>query len=55
MQSVTIQQLADYWASGYDWRQCETKLNALPQFKTEIDGVDIHFIHVSRRTRMPCR
>ena len=46
VQSATIQQLADYWVSGYDWRTCEAKLNALPQFKTEIDGVDIHFIHV---------
>jgi len=46
VQSETIHKLADYWASDYDWRQCESKLNALPQFKTEIDGVDIHFIHV---------
>jgi pimeloyl-ACP methyl ester carboxylesterase len=46
VQSATIQQLADYWVSGYDWRTCEAKLNALPQFKTQIDGVDIHFIHV---------
>jgi len=46
VQSATIHTLADYWASDYDWRQCESKLNALPQFKTEIDGVDIHFIHV---------
>ena len=46
VQSATIHKLADYWASDYDWRQCESKLNALPQFKTEIDGVDIHFIHV---------
>ena len=46
VQSATIQRLADYWASDYDWRTCESKLNALPQFKTEIDGVDIHFIHV---------
>jgi pimeloyl-ACP methyl ester carboxylesterase len=45
-QSATIHRLADYWASDYDWRTCEAKLNALPQFKTEIDGVDIHFIHV---------
>ena len=45
-QSATIRNLADYWASDYDWRTCEAKLNALPQFKTEIDGVDIHFIHV---------
>jgi len=46
VQSATIHKLADYWASDYDWRKCESKLNALPQFKTEIDGVDIHFIHV---------
>jgi len=46
VQSATINKLADYWASDYDWRQCESKLNALSQFKTEIDGVDIHFIHV---------
>ena len=46
VQSATIHKLADYWASDYDWRKCEAKLNALPQFKTEIDGVDIHFIHV---------
>ena len=36
----------DYWTSEYDWRKCEARLNALPQFTTEIDGVDIHFIHV---------
>jgi pimeloyl-ACP methyl ester carboxylesterase len=41
-----IQELARYWAAGYDWRKCEAKLNALPQFMTEIDGLDIHFIHV---------
>jgi pimeloyl-ACP methyl ester carboxylesterase len=46
VQLATIQELARYWATDYDWRTCETKLNALPQFKTEIDGVDIHFIHV---------
>src|SRR5437016_7644496 len=46
VQSATIRHLADYWASDYDWRNCEAKLNALPQFKTEIDGVDIQFIHV---------
>ena len=46
VQSATIHELAGYWASEYDWRNCEAKLNALPQFKTEIDGVDIHFIHV---------
>ena len=42
----TIQKLARYWATEYDWRKVETKLNALPQFITEIDGLDIHFIHV---------
>ena len=46
VQLATIQELARYWASDYDWRACEARLNALPQFKTEIDGVDIHFIHV---------
>ena len=40
------QELVRHWATDYDWRKCEAKLNALPQFKTEIDGVDIHFIHV---------
>ena len=38
--------LAQYWATDYDWRKCEAKMNALPQFMTRIDGVDIHFIHV---------
>jgi pimeloyl-ACP methyl ester carboxylesterase len=46
VQLATIQELARYWASDYDWRKCEARLNALPMFKTEIDGVDIHFIHV---------
>jgi pimeloyl-ACP methyl ester carboxylesterase len=41
-----MQDLARYWATEYDWRKCETRLNALPNFVTEIDGVDIHFIHV---------
>ncbi len=41
-----IQELARYWTADYDWRRCEAKLNALPQFITEIDGLDIHFIHV---------
>jgi pimeloyl-ACP methyl ester carboxylesterase len=41
-----IQEVARHWASEYDWRRCEAKLNALPQFLTEIDGIDIHFIHV---------
>jgi pimeloyl-ACP methyl ester carboxylesterase len=41
-----VQKLAHYWATDYDWRKCEEKLNALPQFTTEIDGLDVHFIHV---------
>ncbi|HJZ00381.1 MAG TPA: epoxide hydrolase [Streptosporangiaceae bacterium] len=41
-----MQDLARYWATDHDWRKCEAKLNALPQFMTEIDGLDIHFIHV---------
>ncbi len=43
---ATMQELARYWATGYDWRKVEAKLNALPQFVTTIDGLDIHFIHV---------
>jgi pimeloyl-ACP methyl ester carboxylesterase len=43
---ATIQKLARHWATEYDWRRCEASLNALPQFITEIDGLDIHFIHV---------
>lgn len=46
VQLATVQQLARYWGTEYDWRKCEAKLNALPQFLTQIDGVDIHFIHV---------
>ena len=46
VQLATMQKLARYWATDYDWRKCEAKLNALPQFITEIDGLDIHFIHV---------
>ena len=46
VQLEAMQELARYWASDYDWRKAEAKLNALPQFTTEIDGVDIHFIHV---------
>ncbi|MCI0363675.1 MAG: epoxide hydrolase N-terminal domain-containing protein, partial [Phycisphaerales bacterium] len=46
VQLATIQKLARYWATDYDWRKVEAKLNALPQFITEIDGLDIHFIHV---------
>src|SRR5579862_9570183 len=46
VQLDTVQKLAHYWATDYDWRKCEARLNALPQFITNIDGVDIHFIHV---------
>ena len=46
VQLATMQKLADYWAKEYDWRKCEAKLKALPNFITEIDGLDIHFIHV---------
>src|SRR3984885_12371217 len=46
VQLATMQALARYWATEYDWRKIETKLNALPQFLTEIDGVDIHFLHI---------
>jgi pimeloyl-ACP methyl ester carboxylesterase len=51
VQLATAQALARYWTTGYDWRRFEARLNALPQFKTEIDGVDIHFVHVRSRHR----
>jgi pimeloyl-ACP methyl ester carboxylesterase len=44
-----MQDVARYWATEYDWRPCEARLNALPQFVTEIDGLDIHFLHVRSR------
>jgi pimeloyl-ACP methyl ester carboxylesterase len=46
VQLATIQALSRYWTMDYDWRACEARLNALPQFTTEIDGVDVHFIHI---------
>jgi pimeloyl-ACP methyl ester carboxylesterase len=46
---ATMQALASYWATDYDWRPCEARLNALPQFITQIDGLDIHFLHVRSR------
>src|SRR6476619_1801283 len=49
VQLATMRALANYWETDYDWRKAEAKLNALPQFKTEIDGVEIHFIHVKSR------
>ncbi|WP_442581700.1 epoxide hydrolase family protein [Mesorhizobium sp. ASY16-5R] len=49
VQLATAQKLAEHWATDYDWRKMEARLNALPQFTTEIDGLDIHFIHVRSR------
>ena len=49
VQLATLSELARYWSTGYDWGKCEGRLNALPQFMTEIDGVEIHFIHVRSR------
>jgi hypothetical protein len=46
VQLATVQSLTNYWATEYDWRRGEAKLNALPQFTTKIDGLDIHFLHV---------
>jgi pimeloyl-ACP methyl ester carboxylesterase len=51
VQLATLKELARYWSTEYDWRKAEAKLNALPQFVTKIDGVDIHFIHVKSRHR----
>ena len=51
VQLATVHKLARYWQNEYDWRKCEAKLNALPQFITKIDGVDIHFMHV--RSKQP--
>jgi pimeloyl-ACP methyl ester carboxylesterase len=49
VQLATLRELARYWSTEYDWRKCEARLSALPQFTTEIDGVEIHFIHVRSR------
>src|SRR5437660_2535871 len=49
VQLATIQELARYWENEYDWRRCEARLNALPQFTTEIDELNIHFIHAKSR------
>src|SRR5215475_5447240 len=46
VQLATLQELARYWSTEHEWREAEARLNALPQFTTEIDGVDIHFIHI---------
>jgi hypothetical protein len=55
VQLATIQELARYWAADYDWRRCEAKLNALPQFKIEIDGWTSTSSTRSRRTQARCR
>src|SRR6185295_172361 len=49
VQLATIQKLAKYWVDGYDWRKVESKLNSYPNFVTNIDGLDIHFIHVKSK------
>src|SRR5687768_1359598 len=49
VQLATIQKLASYWATQYDWRKVEARLDSLPQFITNIDGLDIHFIHVKSK------
>ena len=51
VQLSTMKALADYWTTKYDWRKCEAKLNSYPQFITNIDGVDIHFIHVRSKNQ----
>ena len=48
---ATMQELAHYWATDYDWRKAEAKLNSYPQFVTNIDGLDIHFIHVKSKEK----
>ncbi len=54
VQLATMQALARYWATEYDWRKIEARLNALPQFITEIDALDIHFIHVRSKHNLAC-
>jgi hypothetical protein len=55
VQLATIQELTRYWSGDYDLRRVEARLNVLPQFTTEIDGVNIHFIHGSHPTSTRCR
>lgn len=55
VQLATMQALAAYWGKDHDWRKVEARLNSLPQFITEIDGLDIHFIHVRSKHERPCR
>ncbi|TIM80416.1 MAG: epoxide hydrolase, partial [Mesorhizobium sp.] len=51
IQLARLQEIVRYWGTEYDWRKAEAKLNALPQFMTEIDGLDIHFLHI--RSKQP--
>ena len=51
VQSATMHKLARYWGTDYDWRKAETKINAVPNFITNIDGLDIHFIHVKSKEK----
>jgi hypothetical protein len=51
----TLQKLAQHWTTEYDWRKVEARLNASPQFITEIDGLDIHFIYARSKKRTRCR
>ena len=55
VQLATMQALARYWATNYDWRKIEARMNALPQFTTEIDGLNIHSFTFVRNMRMHCR
>ncbi len=55
VQPATMEALASYWAAEYNWRKIAAKMNALLQFLTEIDGLDIHFIQVRSDTKMRCR
>jgi hypothetical protein len=54
VQLATMERVARYWATDYDWRKCEARLQALPHFVTEIDGLDIHFIHVRSKHEGLC-
>lgn len=50
-----LKELAEHWRTGYDWRATEARLNELPQFRTEIDGLGVHFVHARSPTRTRCR
>ena len=54
VQLAKFQPLVEYWGTDYDWRKVEAKLNELPQFITEIDGLDIQFAHIRSPMRTPC-